>query len=230
MKKILLSFLAITTFATSFAQYRVNGGASIGADAGMFTLGIEREFDVIIEKFHINPGFRINGFSGKNLDYITAPAEYTADENFVDTMGLSAVQNNFANLYVRLGFDVTEKFSLSFDIDVIGVSFGKEQAGEVFRAGKALTTANPAAPAIKPAASPTSVNILLVGDNDKGSLNSTLTLTYNVTKRLGIDLGAGLVFTEYTTNDKIGYDSNDRFRNKAMMGYLGASFLLGKKK
>ena len=50
-----------------------------------------------------------------------------------------------------------------------------------------------------------------------------------MTKRLGIDLGAGLVFTEYTTDVGIGYDGNDRFRNKSMMGYLGVSFLLGEK-
>ncbi|MGB0851370.1 MAG: hypothetical protein ACPGTP_08975, partial [Bacteroidia bacterium] len=121
------------------------------------------------------------------------------------------------------------KWSVSFDIDVAGISFGAEQKGNKFSPGEALSTDPLALPAAEDDASPTLVNLLLVGDNDKGSLNSTLAVTYNFTKRLGVSAGAGLVFTEYTTVSSIGYDGNDRFRNKNMMGYLGVSYRLGEK-
>ena len=229
MKKlVILTFVLAGSFGAS-AQYRVNGGASLGPGAAMFTLGAEREFNVFSDKFHVNPGVRLNVFSSKNLEYITAPAEYTANDDQVDTITHYSVQNNFANLFVRIGYDFTEKLSLSFDIDVVGVSFGGESDYKSFGPGKALQDKGPVPANQSVVSSPTAVNVLLVGDNDLGSLNSTLSLTYNPTKKIGIDLGAGLVFTEYTTNDKIGYDGNDRFRNKNMMGYLGVSYLFGGK-
>ncbi|PCJ67459.1 MAG: hypothetical protein COA58_03840 [Bacteroidetes bacterium] len=230
MKKIILTLLIFGTTLSSFAQYRVNAGASIGADAAMFSIGAEREFNVINEKFHINPGVRLSVYNGSNLDYITAPAKYTVNDNQVDTLRFKTVQDNFANLYVRIGYDVSDKFSVSFDIDVVGVSFGGEQKNNVFSSGTELT-ANPPTGGIatQSNAKPTSLNVLLVGDNDLGSLNSTLNISYDITKRLGVDLGGGLIFTEYTANSEIGYDANDRFRNKNFMGYLGISYLIGDK-
>lgn len=229
MKKLLLTAIVLASTFGSYAQYRANAGASVGAGATMFSLGVEREFNVLSDKFHINPGVRLSVFNGEDLDYITAPAKYTVNDDQVDTINFGTVQNNFANLYVRIGYDITPKFSVSFDIDVVGVSFGSEQDNTEYFPGKASSDA--AIPSVSDVnASPTTLNLLLIGDNDLGSLNSTLSLTYNATKRFGIDLGAGLVFTEYTTDNMIGYDGNDRFRNKNMMGYLGVSFLLGDKK
>jgi hypothetical protein len=229
MKKlVILTFVLAGSFGAS-AQYRLNAGASVGPGATMFSLGAEREFNVFSDKFHINPGVRLSVYNGNDLEYITAPAEYTANDDQVDTITQYSVQNNFANLYVRIGYDFTEKLSLSFDIDVVGVSFGGESDYKSFGPGKALQDKGPVPANQSVVSSPTALNVLLVGDNDLGSLNSTLSLTYNPTKRIGIDLGAGLVFTEYTTNDKVGYDGNDRFRNKNMMGYLGVSYLFGGK-
>jgi hypothetical protein len=211
------------------AQYRVNAGASVGAETAMLSLGIEREFDVFNDKFHISPGVRLSIFSGNDLDYITAPAKYTKNDDQVDTLSFATPQSTFANLYVRLGYDITEKLSVSFDIDVVGVSFGSEQTYSDFRQGEALSSAPQTALGHSEKGSPTTLNVLLVGDNDLGSLNSSLSVSYEITKRLGIDLGAGLVFTEYTIITGRGYDGNDRFRNKNMVGYLGVSYLLGNK-
>jgi hypothetical protein len=229
MKKLILFTLVFASSIGSYAQYRINAGASVGAGATMFSLGAEREFNVINEKFHLNPGVRVNVFNGKDLEYITAPAKYTKNDDQVDTLTFKAVQNNFANLYVRLGYDISKKISVSFDIDVVGVSFGAEQAYSDFKQGKALKAGPQTTFGHSEKGSPTTFNLLLVGDNDLGSLNSTLRISYDVTNKLGIDLGAGLVFTEYTIASGRGYDGNDRFRNKNIMGYLGLSYLLGEK-
>jgi len=228
MKQVVMIALIIGSAFGSYAQYRVNAGASVGSGATMFSLGAEREFNVISKKFYINPGIRLNVFSGNDLEYITAPAKYTVNDDQVDTLTFNSVQNNFANLYVRLGYNITEKLSVSFDIDVVGVSFGSEQNNTQYFPGKASRDLGvPNVSSVN--ASPIAVNVLLIGDNNIGSLNSTLSLSYNLTNRFGIDAGAGLVFTEYTTNAAIGYDSNDRFRNKNMMGYIGVSYLFGEK-
>ncbi|MFT5953055.1 MAG: hypothetical protein ACI9AU_001783 [Bacteroidia bacterium] len=229
MKKlVILTFVLAGSFGAS-AQYRVNGGASLGPGAAMFSLGAEREFNVFSDKFHINPGVRLSVYNGNDLEYITAPAEYTSNDDQIDTLNFGTVQNNFANLYVRLGYDITEKFSISFDIDVAGVSFGSEQNYSDFRQGAALRAQPQTDLGYSDKGSPTTFNLLLLGDNDIGSLNSTLNISYDVTKRLGIDLGVGLIFTEYTIMPGRGYDGNDRFRNKNMMGYLGVSYLFGGK-
>ncbi|HAV24747.1 MAG: hypothetical protein ACJAR8_000307 [Bacteroidia bacterium] len=229
MKNLVMMVVVLASSFGAYAQYRVNGGASLGPGAAMFTLGVEREFNVISDKFHVNPGVRLSVYNGNDLEYITAPAEYTSNDDQVDTMTFGTVQNNFANLYVRLGYDFTERFSLSFDIDIVGVSFGSEQNYSDFRQGAALRAQPQTALGHTEKGSPTTFNLLLVGDNDIGSLNSTLNISYDVTKRLGIDLGVGLIFTEYTIVTGRGYDGNDRFRNKNMMGYLGISYLLGGK-
>ncbi|MGB0851193.1 MAG: hypothetical protein ACPGTP_08090, partial [Bacteroidia bacterium] len=97
---ILFSFLSIF----SFSQYEANLGASVGSGASMFSIGLEREYDVVSKKIHINPGIRFNGFSGSDLDYITAPAKYTVNDDQVDTLRFTNSSVSFANLYVRLGY------------------------------------------------------------------------------------------------------------------------------
>ena len=115
MKKLLMTALVLLCAFGSFAQYRVNGGASLGSGATMFSLGVEREFNVFSDKFHINPGVRLSVFSGSDLDHITAPAKYTVNDDQVDTLSFQTTQNNFANFYVRLGYDITKKLSVSFE-------------------------------------------------------------------------------------------------------------------
>ncbi len=229
MKKIILLAIVLGSGFGASAQYRLNAGASVGAGASMFSLGAEREFNVFSDKFHINPGVRLSIFNGNDLEYITAPAKYTSNDDQLDTITFGTVQNNFANLYVRLGYDITPKLSVSFDIDVVGVSFGSEQDYSDFRPGEALRSGPQNAFGHSQKGSPTTLNVLLIGDNDIGSLNSTLNISYDITNRLGIDLGAGLIFTEYTIATGRGYDGNDRFRNKNIMGYLGVSYLFGTK-
>jgi len=107
MKKLVMMTVVLVSSFGAYAQYRVNAGASAGPGAAMFSLGAEREFNVISDKFHVNPGVRLNVFSGKNLEYITAPAEYTANYDQVNTITQYSVYNYFGDFYVRVGYDFT---------------------------------------------------------------------------------------------------------------------------
>ena len=152
----------------------------------MGTIGVEKDFSLLeSKKLHINPGVRLNIYSGSDLDYITAPAALTSDDANLDTLSFASVQNNFVNLFVRFGYDLTEKISISFDIDLISVSFGGEQADLPFKEG-ANSLADMVDPPATAAASPTTLNYLIMGDLDNGSLNSTLSLSYAVSENFGI--------------------------------------------
>ncbi len=76
-----------------------------------------------------------------------------------------------------------------------------------------------------PKAKPTSLNALLVGDNDIGSLNSELYVLYHASERLSVKAGLSYLFTEYTTDKKYitGID-NDRYRNKSMGAAIGIQY------
>lgn len=231
MKKLTILILFIVSSSAVFAQYIGSAGVAVGPGAVMGTLGVEKQFSLTeSKKFHINPGIRVNVYSGSDLTYITAPANLTADDANVDTLQFGNVQNNFANLFVRLGYDLTDKFSVSFDIDLIGVSFGAEQENVPFKEGansRERNGGNLNAPTSS-GASPTMLNYLIMGDLDHGSLNSTLSISYKLNDKLAIDAGFGLVFTEYITDIEIGFDNNNRFRNKNGMGYLGIQYALSK--
>ncbi len=138
---------------------------------------------------------------------------------------------NFINAYVRLGYDITEKLAISFDIDIdidlVGLTFGSVESTLLLGEGESSRNDNVTATPVT-GASPTTINYLIMGDLDNGSLNSTLGLTYNLTKKFAIDAGFGLVFTEVTSDIAVGYDGNDRFRNKNMLGYLVVSYGFGK--
>ena len=77
-------------------------------------------------------------------------------------------------------------------------------------------------------AKPTSFNILLISDNDRGSLNSELYGKYYWNEKWGVKLAAQFLFTEYTTDTEVQQfpEPNDRFRNKSLLIAAGISYKL----
>ena len=226
MKKSI--FIGALLIASLFSFGQIVGTASVSVGSGSFmgTIGGEKEFTLLNDKLHINPGVRFNSFVGSDLKYITAPAEYTSDDKNIDTLNFAKSQVNFLNAFIRIEFDVTEKIAIGFDIDLAGVSFGADQKDVPLTQGenhsKILYIQQPTSPS----AAPTTVNALLVGDNDLGSLNSSFYASYDISEKLGVDAGLSFVFTEYTTSNVWEYDDvkNDRFRNKNAMGFVGLHY------
>jgi len=70
---------------------------------------------------------------------------------------------------------------------------------------------------------PTAFNVLLISDNDRGSLNSELYGKYYLNDTWGIKLGVQFLFTEYTTDTEVQQfpEPNDRFRNKSLLLAFG---------
>lgn len=166
------------------------------------------------KKFFIGTGARLTNYFGKDKDYLSAPADLANDEAFTDTILASKPGVNALNLLVNLGYNFNSRFQAGFNIDVIGLSFGGNS--------------NVIAQNINTTAKPTAFNLLLVGNNDRGSLNSQFYLQYRLQNKIGIYTGFQYLFTELTTKvpAQVLPEQNDRFRNKASMFFAGLTYHL----
>ena len=79
-------------------------------------------------------------------------------------------------------------------------------------------------------AKPTPFNVLLISDNDRGSLNSELFVRYKWNDSWGVKLGFQFLFAEYTTDKEVQTtptgDKNDRFRKKMPGAGIGVTYNL----
>ncbi len=174
------------------------------------------------QKWGVGGGLRLTNNFGNNLYYTTAPAKLTSGKTGpsvlfadnlpqnIDSVLLKKLQVNALNLSINFTYTIYKKITLGFNIDAIGFSFGGKQNGLYLGNGGtgAATTAKP-----------TGFNILLVSDNDKGTVNSEFFAQYKFNNKWGAKLGFQFLFTEYTTDTKVQTtpdgQKNDRFRNKA---------------
>ena len=225
--------IALTASAQSAATSKnsidvgLSIGKSQGALSGAFThdwlLGKKR-------KIVFGLGGRFTGYLGRNQYYVTAPAKLTSGstglgvilkENIVDNMDslLLAKPNVFAiNALINLGYRFSDKFSVGFNIDAIGFSFGGPRTGSYINGPVGGNTGG----------KPTTFNLLLTSDNDLGSLNSELYGKYKINERWSARAGVDFLFTEYTTDTEVQQfpEGNDRFRNKSLMFMIGTSISL----
>ena len=181
------------------------------------------------QRFKIGYGLRFSRYAGTDKNYITAPARLTSGETgpqvffienkpaAIDTVFFSSAQVNMLNASIHLQYTVLPNLDAGFNIDAIGFSFGGKKTGQLI---SDIDHPNLSGAQV---ASPTVFNLLLVSDNDRGSLNSEFYLRYWFHKCWALKAGYTFLFTEYTTANKLIFD-NDRFRYKSSMVMLGVSF------
>ena len=176
-------------------------------------------------KFKFGGGLRLNSnFGNDNLEYITAPGDLTGDEANIDTAYFEGTQVMAANLFLALRYDVTERWGAEFNIDLVGFSFGGEKDGTLeYNDGNKLTDLQ---------ATPTAGNVLLIGDNDIGNLNSEFLITYRYKSNWRFKAGAVFQFNEYSlgrvpnyTNSKGKELEVQRYRSKNMTYGIGVNYV-----
>jgi hypothetical protein len=183
------------------------------------------------KQWQMGTGVRLTNNFGKNNYYITAPAKLTSGKSGpavffadqinqnIDSVLFANTQANSFNITVNFGYKINDKWSIGFDIDAIGFSFGGKEQGTYLGNGGAVAVAN---------AKPTGFNLLLISDNDLGTLNSNFFAKYNVNKKWSATLGFQFLFTEFTTDTNVQTtptgEKNDRFRNKAGQIAIGATY------
>ncbi|NJN42233.1 MAG: hypothetical protein HC811_08445 [Flammeovirgaceae bacterium] len=233
MMKLLLSifFLVISIEAFSQAQTEsfLDMDAAIGSAEGTFSMAYIHNWKVgKRKKLLLGVGGRFSTYFGQNQFYVTAPASITSGstgpgvffkeniEENMDSLLINSAQVNAVNAKFNIGYQFSDKISLGFNIDLLGFSFGGERDGNYINGNQGQMVSS----------SPTPFNVLLISDNDIGSLNSELYIRYAVSEKWQIRGGAQFLFTEYTTDTEVQQfpEPNDRFRNKSLMLMLGAGF------
>ncbi|MCA6440666.1 MAG: hypothetical protein ACRCSM_08575 [Sediminibacterium sp.] len=181
------------------------------------------------QKFKLGVGVRLTSSFAIDKYYETADARLTSGktgpgvlfaENIpanIDSFFVGKSQINSLNLSFNSEYQFSSKWSAGFNIDLIGFSFGTQKTG--------IYSHNGASSVVQ--AKPTAFNLLLISDNDLGSLNSELFVRYKVDKKWSVRAGTSFLFNEYKTNTKVQVQNcieNDRFRHKSLYGLIALSY------
>ncbi len=226
MKKyIFLAFIALFTNRVATAQKTENPKTQQLADIS-FGFG-NKQGSVVAgyfynwnlgksKKFFIGTGVRFNTFYGTGVNFTSAPSSLAGDKLKEDTLVAPKPSVFSLNAVINIGYNITPKLQAGFNIDLLGASFGAE--------GSPIFISNGVPTITK--AKPTGFNILLIGNNDRGSLNSEFYVRYKITEKFGVKLAYQYLFTELTTTTKIqtAPKANDRFRSKAGLINIGFSY------
>jgi hypothetical protein len=226
MKKLAITLFSITVLASSaFAQNTISkkteqfADLSFGFGSKQGTIGAGYNYNWNITKskrFVIGTGVRFNTVYGTGLQFTSAPASVAGDKAKEDTLTAPKPALYSLNAFINLGYNITNKLQVGFNIDAIGASFGPE--------GSPIFTTNGVSTPTK--AKPTGFNVLLVGNNDRGTLNSEFYGRYKFTEKFGAKLAFQYQFSELSTTTKVQTTpiQNDRFRNKGTLVNVGFSY------
>ena len=168
-------------------------------------------------KFRLGYGIRFSGFTGSELNYITAPADLTGDDQTIDTLLVNSPHSLGLSALVSIQYQFSPKFKLGFNIDAIGLGFGSSDNSRF------ISSENTGQYPEMVEASPSSFNLLLGGDNDLGQLKSEFYIAYALSEKTWLRGGMDMTFSEYTSNQKLTQD-NDRFRYKPVLIFLAISY------
>jgi hypothetical protein len=216
--KILITLIFFANIIANQAQTKyIQIGGAKGENNGAIVVSAQKDWyfgkrGTIV----LGTGVRFTSFFGKNNYLITAPANLTAKPENIDSLLAPSPSISSLNLILNIGHKIGQKMEIGFNIDLAGFSFGPEGSPNFISKGNSKSVK----------ASPTSPNVLLVGDNERGSLNSQFYGKIKITEKLGLNLAYQFLFNELTTTSKIqtAPEANDRFRSKSGQIYAGISF------
>ena len=212
----LFLLLSISAVAQQKSKYIQVGGA-FGSSSGTINLSGQKDWYLgKKDRIILGTGIRFTSFFGNNVTFITAPAKLSIDPKSVDSLLAPKPSLSSLNLMINLGYKISSKIEVGFNIDALGISFGPE-GNPTFITNKKSTVTK---------AKPTSPNVLLVGDNDRGSLNSQFYGRYKLNQKIGLNIAYQFLFNELTTATKVQAipEANDRFRVKSSQIYVGVSY------
>ncbi|MBK7761826.1 MAG: hypothetical protein IPI46_00445 [Bacteroidetes bacterium] len=188
---------------------------------------------------YIGLGARLSSvIGGDNLNYESAQIDVRRESNFIfsqkvdaqiDTLQPEAIQSNAINAMLSIGYQ-KNKWGVELGLDIAGFSFGAQQNavlvyGENSEANR------------KVVAKPAPRNALLFGDNNIGMLQTSLSLNYQIKKKLKLMIGASQIRTEYIIDNPVSYTpsselliNTDRYMQNSLSFVLGVRYTLKSKK
>ena len=158
-------------------------------------------------------GLRFSAFGASDqLLYTIAPYKLTKDD-LIDSMLVDQPFSAALAASFHLGYLITPKLKAGFNIDVLGFGLGKETTGQF------TSSDNYGQYSVNQTGRPTTASVLLIGENDIGQLVSEFYVAYEINKKMGLRAGLNMTFVEFQSDEKLTHD-NDRFRHKAILGFL----------
>jgi hypothetical protein len=224
-------FITINAIAQNSITNSIDLGIGVAKNQGTLSAAYIHNWNLgKKKKIIIGLGGRITGYAGANQYYTTAPAKLTSGksgpgvffieniEENIDTFLIAKPRVVALNAMINLGYHVTENLALGFNIDAIGFSFGNKPRGNYINGSQGQNVDSKT----------TAFNLLLVSDNDLGSLNSEFYGKYKLNDKISVKAAFQFLFTEYTTETPVQQfpEPNDRFRNKSSLFSAGVSFNL----
>ncbi len=211
MNKIIV-LAAVIIFSLSANAQKLEGQVGFGFGSNNFsnTLGLGANWHLgAKKKFIIGTGIRYTGSYGSKQYFTSAPASVAGDKAKEDSLYALKPSFHSLNVMINLGYKITDSWTVGFDIDALGFTFGSKGSPSFIANGVQSTVAS---------AKPTSANILLIGNNDRGSLNSQTYIQkyFGTNQKYGVRLAFQYLFNEITTSTKVQTApiQNDRFRVK----------------
>lgn len=235
-KKIFTLLFSAATFVSVHAQNKnvfTDVTGTIGSKQGAASASYVHNWKLWErKKWEAGFGVRWTSYFGIKKDFVTAPAKLARSTTFPfvivfagqeiqnwDTLTVQRPFINALNISANFGYNFNSHWYGGFNIDVIGVSFGRNTSSILTSDGTTTTEAS---------TKPSTFNLLLTGDNDKGTLNSEFFLKYRIDKRWSIKGVYQFLFTEYKTTSitQTAPDGTlvNRFRNKVNAVGLGVSY------
>ncbi len=231
MKIKLFIFLTLMNFQLTFSQKNKSvisafdvSIASNTKNASAEALSWYRIHPIALKKkLSLGYGLRFTAMQINHQKFVTAPAK-VSEGNFLKKQNEAKLDSFFVpksvifsfNTMIYLHYQFNTKWSLSFNIDAIGFSFGKKVKGtfESYSLGQLPS---------QQTSKVTPFNALLTGDYDWGSLNSEFSVNYKFTKNWALRPGVSFLFAEYTTDNELAFNNN-RFRKKTLIPMIGISY------
>lgn len=208
------------TFGITRVSSRIDFSAAVGASVYSASLGATRTHGLLkSNKLRLGYGLRFSGMYGNDLNYTTAPAKLIAEDK-VDTFFIGEPISLGLNAVIHIGYQFTPKLYARFNIDAVGLGFGATNKRRFLPRDPAST-----AP-VSVLARPTSYNVLLVGDNDIGSLKAQFFARYKFNEHFAVQAGMQNLFNELIT-EKVWQavpEKNDRFRAASSHGFAGLTY------
>lgn len=183
---------------------------SAGLGTGTFTSALAEvsAFGLLDGRLRLGAGPRLLGvFGGEGLEFSTANADLIASGR-TETFGVSGLRTGALNLALSARVRVWAGLELGANIDLVGVGFGRTRP--VSSGG------------VQTEASPPTLNLLALGRNDQGTLDSEFFVAWWFGERVAIRAGASHLVTELVTRTPL-QDGNDRFRRSSTQVFVAVT-------
>ncbi len=224
-----MKYLALVIFliaSSSHAFDRLSVATAAGTREQQLSLDYSRFWKIGGTRLYLGAGLRGTSQWSSGQNFQTAPALLTKGQEGpqtiflsdkkknIDDLRLNSAQVTSINTVFQIFYDWTDTWGIGTNIDVFGGSFGKKQKARYNPKSDDASFPETAS------ARPTPVNLLLISENDRGSLNSEFYVRRNLGNNWGLKLAANFAFTEFTTTRRLRKD-NDRFRHKSLLPSIG---------